>query len=128
MPPSKARDHPDYDDRIAQICRAIQVSFPLDVRELVIQRGSMEAAHVSNSRSSVEELLQLYAIDDALAVSAPQRIGIVDDVPMAGTHYRAMTAVLRQRFPGVSIVGFHIARRVFPPAPTFVEILGDDPV
>ncbi|HEV2160907.1 MAG TPA: hypothetical protein VGR52_01540 [Stellaceae bacterium] len=129
VPPSKARGHPEYDDRMTQICRGIPVSFPIDVRELVIQRESMEAAHISsNPRPTVEELLGVYAIDEALAAPVPQRIGIVDDVLTAGTHYRAMTTVLRKRFPGVPIVGLFIARRVFPPAATAEEMFGDDPV
>jgi hypothetical protein len=43
-------------------------------------------------------------------------MAILDDVLTAGTHFRAMSIVLSQRFPGVPIVGLFIARRVFPPA------------
>jgi len=32
----------------------------------------------------------------------------------AGTHFVAMKTTLSRRFPGVSISGFFIARRVFP--------------
>ncbi|MGB8182091.1 MAG: hypothetical protein WCF13_06965, partial [Stellaceae bacterium] len=95
VPPSKARDHLEYDDRMTQICRTIPVPFPVDVRELVVQGESMEAAHVSLSpRPTVEELVGVYTIDEALTAPAPQRIGIIDDVLTAGTHYRAMATVL----------------------------------
>jgi hypothetical protein len=47
VPPSKAHGHPDYADRIAQICRAIRTDPPIsiDVRELVVQTKSLDAAH-----------------------------------------------------------------------------------
>jgi len=114
VPPSKARTHPDYDDRMAQICRAIPVDFAVDVRELVVQTQSTEAAHESNFRPTVEELLAIYQIDENLTVPAPNRIAIVDDVLTAGTHFRAMHTVLSARFPGIPTVGMFIARRVFP--------------
>ncbi|MGE0093733.1 MAG: hypothetical protein AB7T40_04385 [Alphaproteobacteria bacterium] len=110
VPPSKARGTPEYDDRISQICRAIPAS-PIDVRELVVQRTSMDAAHVSGNRPSVEELLAAYEIDEALTSPAPLRIAIVDDVVTAGTHYRAVHTLLSGRFPGIPVIGVFIARR-----------------
>jgi hypothetical protein len=43
VPPSKARGHPDYDDRMTTICRNIAPG--IDVREIVVQRNSFQAAH-----------------------------------------------------------------------------------
>jgi hypothetical protein len=121
VPPSKARDHPDYDDRIAQICRAIPVAFPVDVREMVIQTASMDAAHEAPVRPSVEDLLSVYQGVEPLTVPTPTRLAIVDDVLTAGTHYRAMNTMLTQRFPGVPIVGMFIARRIFPQSDPFAD-------
>ena len=39
-------------------------------------------------------------------------IGLFDDVLTTGAHFRAASAVLKQSFPGVRIVGLFIARRV----------------
>jgi hypothetical protein len=114
VPPSKTRDHPDYDDRILKLCRSIPVSFKVDVRELVVQTESTDAAHESNERPTVQDLLAIYEIDENLAAPAPTKIAIIDDVLTAGTHYRAMHIRLAQRFPGVPIVGMFIARRIFP--------------
>jgi predicted amidophosphoribosyltransferase len=108
---------------MAQICRAIPVEFAVDVRELVIQSESTDAAHESSVRPTVADLLAICQIDEALVAPAPQRIAIIDDVLTAGTHYRAMHTVLSSRFPGVPIVGMFVARRVFPendPAVDFV--------
>jgi hypothetical protein len=41
IPPSKARRHPDYDDRIPQVCRAIRTDPPVDIE----QTESLQAAH-----------------------------------------------------------------------------------
>lgn len=116
VPPSKAKNDPKYDDRMVRILQTINPGFQVDVRELVIQSQTLRASHLSGeSRVTVEELLAAYEIDESLANPAPVAIGIVDDVLTAGTHYNAMKTVLKDRFLGVPVVGFFIARRVFPP-------------
>lgn len=119
VPGSKAVGHPDYDNRMEQICRGIRDA--LDVRNLVVQRASTVASHEAGSggRITVDELLELYQIDEDLTDPAPTYIAIFDDVLTAGTHFRAMKTVLSARFPGIPIVGMFIARRVFPPDPDF---------
>jgi hypothetical protein len=117
MPPSKARGHPDYDDRIAQICRAIRTDPPtsIDVRELVVQTKSLDAAHeITGSRPTVDDLLRVYAIDETLVDPSPQAIAVVDDVLTAGTHFAAMKRILNRRFTDIPVAGIFIARRVFP--------------
>lgn len=113
-PPSKAVGDPEYDDRIERICR--QISVGLDVRCIVRQSVSTVAAHeaCAGQRPSVEDLLAIYEIDEAKAAPVPVQIGIVDDMLTAGTHFRALEIMLKERFPGVPIVGLFIARRVFP--------------
>jgi hypothetical protein len=113
VPPSKARGHPAYDDRMSQVCREIKAG--LDVRELVVQRTSLPAAHESpGQRPSVDDLIRAYEIDSNLVDPPPSSIGVFDDVLTAGTHFVAMKKMLSDRFPQVPIVGFFIARRVFP--------------
>ncbi|WP_449253193.1 hypothetical protein [Brevundimonas naejangsanensis] len=116
VPGSKAPGHPDYDDRMAQVCA--QIASGLDVRAMVRQTASTTASHEageSGDRVTVEELLAVYELDETIALPLPATIAIVDDVLTAGTHYRAMHTVLSARFPGVPIYGLFIARRVFPP-------------
>jgi len=114
IPGSKAQDHPDYDDRMEQICNGIREG--LDVRGIVKQAGSMEASHTAGdgNRASVEELIENYHIDETLTDPTPVSIGIFDDVLTVGRHYRAMHTVLSQRFPGVPITGIFIARTIRP--------------
>lgn len=111
VPPSKARGDPEYDDRILKICCAIPGA--VDVRELVVQTRSLPAAHESDQRPSIDDLLTVYRIDESKVAPAPRSIAIIDDVLTNGTHFRAMTTTLQHRFPGVPISGLFIARRVF---------------
>lgn len=113
VPGSKAADHPDFDPRMDRICNLIAPG--LDIRKLVIQRASTAAAHEAavGERISVEELLDLYEIDESCSAPSPTVIWVIDDVLTAGTHFRAMQTVLSQRFPDVPIYGIFLARRVF---------------
>jgi|TARA_R110000796_G_scaffold221415_1_gene337543 hypothetical protein len=112
IPPSKAREHAEYDDRMRQVCDGIAAG--ADVRELVYQMASTRASHENDERVTVEELLEVYAIDEALCDPAPSAIAIIDDVITAGTHFRAMADTLRAKFPEAQIIGLFIARRVYP--------------
>ena len=116
VPPSKAKGDPDYDERMLSICRGIVAPTKVDVRELVTQSESIAAAHESadGERPSVEQYLAIYSIAEEAATPTPTAIAVVDDVLTRGTHFRAMKLVLQARFPGVPVVGFFIARRVFP--------------
>lgn len=112
VPPSKARDHVEYDDRMSKVLAKLDGA---DVRELVVQKKSMEATHVSSKRHTIEELVANYEIDEKEAGKTnPTHIVILDDMMTAGAHYRAMRKVLKKRFPGVPISGVFLARRIFP--------------
>lgn len=115
IPPSKEKTDPEYDDRMVQICEGIDTSFSVDVRELVLQRESIPAAHENPEyRPSIDELVDLYTINEDATEPFPRTIGVVDDVLTAGTHYKAVKHILESRFPDVPIYGLFIARRVFP--------------
>jgi predicted amidophosphoribosyltransferase len=113
VPPSKAKGDAGYDDRMLQVCRQIRTP-SLDLRELVVQRTSLPAAHESAQRPTVEDLLREYHIDEKLVDPAPRWIGVFDDVLTVGTHFVAMKRILGARFSNIRIQGFFIARRVFP--------------
>ncbi len=114
VPGSKATDHPDYDDRMVQICNGIRPD--LDVRSIVTQTTSTNASHEAGEgqRPSVDELLAVYQINEALAEPPPTNIGIIDDILTVGRHYRAMHTILSQRYPDVPITGIFIARTIHP--------------
>src|SRR3546814_6133775 len=64
-----------------RICRLMRQP-PPDVRALVRQVASTTASHEAGQgvRVTVEQLLELYSVNEAIASPAPQAIGIVDDV------------------------------------------------
>lgn len=125
VPPSKAQDDPLYDDRMLQMLTVATQGLQGDVRELVSQLQSTEAAHLSNVRPTPADLIANYAIEEAAANArpAPEVIGVFDDLLTTGCHFIAMKAVLEARFPGIPILGFFIARRV--PESDFAAIGGE---
>jgi hypothetical protein len=116
IPGSKARSDPHYDNRMERVCRAITGA--LDVRMLVRARYNTTTSHKAGdgNRASVEELAAAFEIDEALAAPTPSRIFIVDDVLTVGNHFRAMSDLLRRRFPEARLVGIFLARTVRPVA------------
>ena len=122
IPPSKAKTDPLYDDRMTRMLRAIRPT--IDVRELILQTESSEAAHDQDVRPRPDEIVARYRIDPGLRMPAPRAIAICDDVLTTGAHYRAAHTVLQQAFPGIRMIGLFIARRV-PEAVDFSEF--DEP-
>ncbi len=112
-PSSRVLGDPDYDDRMELICRGLIEG--ADVRNIVRQTSSTPRSHEAapGERLTVEQLLKVYEINEALTSPAPKQIGIFDDVLTAGTHFRAMSTILGERFPGVRITGIFIARRIW---------------
>ena len=124
VPPSKAHGDPLYDDRMLQMLAVATQGLQADVRELVRQARSTEAAHLSDARPTPADLIANYAIDEPVAAEAePTVIGAFDDLLTTGCHFRAMKSVLEARFPGVPVLGFFVARRV--PESDFDNILDD---
>ena len=112
VPPSKAKDHPLYDDRLTRMLHAIRRDPPLDVRELVVQTESTDAVHDSDIRRRPEEIEARYAIDETITESTPSVLAVTDDLLTTGAHFRAMKSILSVRFPESPVVGLFIARRV----------------
>lgn len=125
IPPSKAKNHPEYDDRITQVIQSIDTIEPVDCRELVLQIRSMAAFHLSSDRPGPEELESLYRVDANLIEPSPTYIVLIDDILTTGSHFKATKRCLRRTFTDVPIVGYFVARRV--PDATDVEAFVDEP-
>src|SRR5262249_7961285 len=65
MPPSKAPDHPEHDDRLLRLLQRLSLK-SLDIRELLHQVQSMEAAHQSSNRPRPDEIAHNYRLDENL--------------------------------------------------------------
>ena len=111
-PSSKSSEHPDYDDRLVRVLGQIPIDAALDIRQLIRTKASRPAAHESDVRPSVEDLLGSYDFDAQAASARPvAHIGIFDDLLTVGTTFRAMKHLLAHYFPGVPITGIFVARR-----------------
>lgn len=120
IPPSKAKDHAEYDDRLMRILQGVPGDC-MDVRELVLQKVSTTPSHhqTSGRRPSIQELLDNYVIDTAVLDPPPSSIVIFDDVLTTGRHFKAMEQKIREVFPETPIIGMFIARRIpSTPSPT----------
>ena len=112
LPPSKVKSDPMYDDRLMQMLQVLGTGLQLDIREMIAQRESTEAARSTEARPRVDELRDNYLIDESLVEPPPRVIGVIDDVPTTGSHFKAAQLLLRSRFPAVKIYGIFVARRV----------------
>jgi hypothetical protein len=112
IPPSKVKTDPLYDDRLIQMLQVLGAGIEVDVRELIVQKESRDAAHATGLRPRINELLENYFLDESLAEPAPKVIGVVDDVLTTGAHFKAAKRLLSGRFATVAIYGLFVARRV----------------
>jgi hypothetical protein len=112
VPSSKTRDETEYDDRILRILAEVAKGMRGDIRELVAMKRSVQQSHLAQERVSISELIDSMSVEEAIAEPAPRSIGIFDDVLTTGRHFKAVQAILRERFPDIPIVGVFVVRRV----------------
>lgn len=112
VPPSKAKDHVDYDDRLIQILNIAFKGRNADVRELVEQIESREANHTIQIRQSIQEIQNNSRINENLCDNLKDCIILIDDVITAGTHFKAIKELLLIKFPNIKVIGVFICRRV----------------
>ncbi|WP_419600284.1 hypothetical protein [Thiolapillus sp.] len=112
IPPSKSKSDPLYDDRLYRVLHTIRPNPTLDIRELILQKNSMEAVHLNEKRLSPDDLKECYEIDENLIEPLPNNIILFDDVITTGSHFKAAKNILCEIFPNANILGLFLARRV----------------
>jgi len=112
VPPSKIKTDPSYNPKMLDVLRGVTAHGEMDVRELIFQQESTRTSHQSETRVSIDELVNVYRIDEGLSEPEPERIVLLDDVLTTGTHFKAMKATLQQRFPDCYIYGLFFTRRI----------------
>jgi len=111
VPPSKSRQDHRYDGRLTDVLQICQQTKPVtDFRELVYQKVSMDASHMTEDRPSPEAISMNYGFNHELALNTRDNIVIFDDVLTAGSHYKAMKSLIRHHMPDKNIIGVFIAR------------------
>ena len=112
IPPSKTKDDEAYNPKMSQVLEAFDNERDIDFRELVFQTVSTNTSHGGEVRLSVDDLLEVYSIDENLVDPEPTRIILFDDVLSTGNHFRAMQRCINSRFPACTVEGVFIARRI----------------
>lgn len=120
VPPSKKKSDREYDDRMLQVLKRLEKKSKEDghkpmFSELVEQIESMDAAHMSDTRPRIDELVENYTINQSelkeVRKSGRKIIAVFDDVLTAGTHFKAMQKIIESEpsLPSAAF-GFFIAR------------------
>ncbi|MCL1861893.1 MAG: hypothetical protein FWG52_10270 [Proteobacteria bacterium] len=115
IPPSKAKDHPEYDDRLI-LCLEKIIEDGWDVRELIAVKTSMRAHHEyrpGEKRPTPDELYEQLMIDETCLSqkTVHHRIILFDDVLTNGAHFKACKRLILKKFPDRTVEGLFIARR-----------------
>jgi hypothetical protein len=125
IPPSKAKNHALYDDRMIRMLREMKLAKAADIRELLWQNGTRETAAHDGDRPGPDELAQLYRIEEAVAAPHPKRIALFDDVLVTGASFVAAKRVLQAKYPNIEVIGLFIARRALPDPAQFFDMIED---
>lgn len=114
VPPSHAKISPDYDDRLVQILQGgCEGRRDLSPCELVVQDSDLPPFHSTDAnRMTPQELVRHYRLDQTQAGQVRDHLIIFDDVLTTGSHFKAMTLLLKQHFPQANISGLFLTRRV----------------
>lgn len=114
IPPSKAKTDPLYDDRLLQILIKAFDGRNADIRELLYQKCSMEAFHLSTDRGSkIIDLQSNVQVNEELCQGVGEVIYLFDDILTTGAHFMVCKEKLQNLFPDKKIIGLFVARRIF---------------
>lgn len=112
IPPSKAKESLEYDDRNLKLLKNIMPNG--NIQEIILQRESRDAFHKNPKIRSPKELENNYYLDPNAQISDGDEVWLFDDLLTKGTHFRASCNILLRTFPKAKVVGFFIARSVYP--------------
>lgn len=119
IPPSRARADINYDPRLMDILNVVKRSRPiLDIRDCLSFDGRHVASHETNDRPSIDDLYEALHFDQEAGrvLDVPGEIVLFDDMLTTGAHFVAASRKLAEHFPGVTISGCFLARRILPDA------------
>jgi hypothetical protein len=113
LPPSKLAQTPGYDPRVRDMLRRAEATAGINVVEALGIRAERAAAHETEDRPTVDELVANFVIN-SLSWVGTKTVAIFDDVLVTGAQFRAAARVLRTYAPKANIVGLFWVRRTFP--------------
>jgi len=123
IPSSRLPGDPAYDDRMWQVVQGVCAGKGADARELIVQTQAYEAAHLQGpegSRIKPDELRAIYRLNPPPPKST---VVVFDDVLSAGSHFRAVKSTILAAYPGTTVYGMFLARRVLPDTSDDFDVL-----
>ncbi|MBI3137854.1 MAG: hypothetical protein HYZ15_04645 [Sphingobacteriales bacterium] len=114
IPPSKNKSNADHDDRMLKTLNQFNIHLNGDVRELILMREDMQAAHESQNRPSPQELKENMIINEEASADLGDTVILFDDVLTTGAHFIACKNLIQERFPEKKVIGIFVARRKIP--------------
>lgn len=120
IPPSKPPGTPGYDDRMAQVARAIGPG--ATVRELLVTTAERQAMHATSSHRDPDALRASLQLRAALTPTAPVQVLLLDDVLTTGCSFRVCKQMIQEQWPETAVFGVFAARRVIDHASEFDDL------
>jgi hypothetical protein len=112
IPPSKSKDHDEYDNRIELVAKQIALKINnFECIPALYTLSSRTSAHTGGQRN-VESICKSLAVDTNLLqdVSAVKKIFLLDDVLTSGANFSAAKKRILEHLPGIPVVGIFWAR------------------
>jgi hypothetical protein len=120
IPPSKPLGAAGYDDRMAQVARAIGPD--IDVREAIFTAVEREAMHATQAHRDPAGLRASLALRPELVAGAPAQVILLDDVLTTGCSFKVCKAMLEEAWPQTQVFGIFVARRVIDHSDDFAGV------
>jgi len=113
MPPSKAKSHLDYDNRLEQVAAIVASQLTnVSVLPILLTCQSSEGYHTNSTSRNPNELYELMGIDENCKSSYQEGkiLVVIDDVLTSGAHFSAAQRHLQETFPESRIIGIFWAK------------------
>jgi len=123
IPPSKPPGSPEYDDRMAQVAKAIG---NVDVREVLFTGNELDPMHSNNSRRDLQELRSSLSVKNELLAPTSNLVILLDDVLTTGCSFKVCKSILSGHWPAAAFFGLFVARRVIDRMNPFGDVVDLD--
>jgi len=113
MPPSKAKSHLDYDDRLEQVAAIVASQLTnVSVLPILLTCQSSEGYHTNSISRNPNEIYKLMGIDENCKPCDQEGkiLAVIDDVLTSGAHFSAAQRHLQETFPESRIIGIFWAK------------------
>ena len=119
IPSSKAKTHPEYDNRFEDLFEAIAKTFSKRYPDVILNiewpvkiKNTMPAFHISSANRLPPRKIKANYQWKGFKQQSPKNLFIIDDVITTGAHFRAMSDFLRENKYKGNIWGIFWAKAI----------------